>query len=168
MLADLRAQVENAVRGHEDWFARLRAGLVAFLGFIEDHPRAGRMLVLRPQLRDGAAALRREQRVQAVLTGLLDDSAPAASCDSTLEPELLAELVAAGVISVVRTCLLEGEQERGRLVALAPELTAFATTPYLGPIAKTSGSERQTVRPAHRAATAHRIRTNHRDGREGE
>jgi hypothetical protein len=108
----------------------VRAGVVAFLGFFDDRPDLGRLLLLDEPTCDGALALRCEQRVLGVLTGLLDDGSPTAVGELMPEPQLVSELVAGGVVAVVRKRLSAAPGER--LVELALELMAFVVAPYLG------------------------------------
>jgi hypothetical protein len=127
-LARLSGAVEDAARRERSWLARVRAGLVAFLAFFDDEPRWGQLLI-EARVRD-AAGLGRERRVLGVLSGLLDDGSPQALGELTPDPQLTGELIAGGVLSVLRTCMLEGDERP--LVELAPELMAFILTPYLG------------------------------------
>ncbi len=128
-LARLSAVVEEAAARDEHWLARVRAGLVALLGFLDDEPGWGRLLVLDAPLED-VGALRCRQRVLGVLTGLMDDGSPQAIAEIMPEPQLTAELVIGGVFSVVRTRVLKGDGEP--LVELAPSLMSFIASPYLG------------------------------------
>jgi hypothetical protein len=129
-LACLSATVDEAVAQRDSWLERLRAGLVAFLGFFDDRPELGRLLLLEHPKHDGTLALRCEQRVLGVLTGLLDDGSPLAAGELMPEPQLVSELVAGGVVAVVRKRMITEPGER--LVELAPELMAFVVAPYLG------------------------------------
>ncbi len=116
--------------GHEGyWLERVRAGLVALLGFLEDEPEWGRLLVLQAPL-DCAAALRCQQRLFGVLTVLVTDGSPGETAESVPELGLMAELVIGGVFSVIRTRMLEVSD--GSFVELAPSLMAFIVGPYLG------------------------------------
>ena len=128
-LARLSRTVEQAAAREQRWLGRVRAGLVAMLGFLEDEPEWGRFLLLRAPL-DSAAAFRREQRVLGLLTGLLDDGSPQAMAELTPEPQLTAELVIGGVFSVIRARM--SERNSGPLVELVPSLMSFIATPYLG------------------------------------
>ncbi len=133
-LQRLSEVVERAGRPARSWLERVRAGVVAFLGFLDDEPAWGRLLVCEAPLRDVALALRCEQRALAVLTVLtvlLDDGAPQAIGELTPRPALTAELVLGGVFSAIRARVLDGE-ENTPLVELAPDLMAFIVTPYLG------------------------------------
>jgi hypothetical protein len=129
-LACLSATVDEAVAQRDSWLERLRAGLVAFLGFFDDRPELGRLLLLDAPTCDGALALRCEQRVLGVLTGLLDDGSSLAAGELMPEPQLVSELVAGGVVAVVRKRMITEPGER--LVELAPELMAFVVAPFLG------------------------------------
>jgi hypothetical protein len=121
--------VDEAVAQRDSWLERLRAGLVAFLGFFDDRPELGRLLLLEAPAPESKVSLRCEQRVLGVLTGLLDDGAPLAAGEFMPESQLVSELVAGGVVAVGRKRLIAPD---GRLVDLAPELMAFMVSPYLG------------------------------------
>jgi hypothetical protein len=132
-LARLCAAVGEACGRERSWLARVRAGLVAFLAFFDDEPAWGRVLMREAPALPQALALRCRTRLSGVLSGLLDDGAPQSLGELTREPQLTGELVAGGVVSVVRGCVLEdGEAGARRLVELAPELMAFIVRPYLG------------------------------------
>ena len=121
-------------RHQRSWLDRLRAGLVGFLGFLDDEPAWGRLLVLETPVEDAIAACMREQRVMGVLTSLLDDGASQASGGPVREPAadpmLTAELVIGGVLSSIRIRMGKGAPEK--LVELAPALMSFIVRPYLG------------------------------------
>jgi DNA-binding MarR family transcriptional regulator len=128
-LERLSATVAAAARGEEVRFARLRAGLVAFLAFFDDEPAWGRVLVLdAPSSWSRATA--RERRVLGALRELLEERSDAPE-RSALSPALLVELVLGGVFAVIRAQLLEGE-DAGPLVELTPSLMAFIAAHYLG------------------------------------
>ncbi len=133
-LQRLSGAVDAAAGREGSWLARLRAGVVAFLGFFDDEPGRGRLLIREAAVRDVAGGLGCERCVLGVLSSLLDDGAPQAIGELTGDPQLTGELLAGGVLSVVRACILEGEAhgEARPLVELAPELMAFIVTPYLG------------------------------------
>jgi hypothetical protein len=131
-LARLCEAVGQAVGRERSWLSRVRAGVVALLGFFDDEPEAGRLLVAAERF-EGEAGFGRERRVLGVLSALLDDGAPQALGELAPDPQVTSELVAGGVFSVLRTCALEREEEVHRpLVELAPELMAFIVSPYLG------------------------------------
>jgi hypothetical protein len=133
-LARLAEAVDGAAGRERSWLARLRAALVALLGFFDDEPHSGRLLLCGSHSADGTVALRCEQRVLGVLAGLLE-SAPARPAAHASSSSLLAELIAGGVFGVIHARLLEGERAEGEsapLVELAPSLMAFIVAPYLG------------------------------------
>jgi hypothetical protein len=132
-LGRLSETVRQAAGRQRSWLARVRAGLVAFLAFFDDEPAWGRSLMREAPALPHALALRCRTRLCGVLSGLLDDGAAQALGELTGESQLTGELVAGGVVSVVRGCVLEdGEEGARRLVELAPELMAFIVRPYLG------------------------------------
>jgi hypothetical protein len=154
-LGRLSRTVDEAARRGGSWLERLRAGLVALLGFFDDEPEWSALLVLELPV-DEFEALRCQQRTFGVLTQLLDDGAPLAVGECMVEPQLTAELVVAGVFSVIRKRMLEGEDRP--LVGLAPSLMAFIVMPYLGQAAagaELSGSGAVSVH-VHADARAHR------------
>ncbi len=119
--------LEAAGREH-GWLERVRAGLVALLGFLDDEPGWGRLLVCQAPVKDAAAHCC-QQRVLGVLTMLMDDGSPQAT-EIVPEPQLTAELLIGGVFSVIRARMLEGGG--GTLVELAPSLLSLVVRPYLG------------------------------------
>ncbi len=128
-LARMSDAVQRAAEREERWLDRLRAGLVALLGFLEDEPIHGRSLLFHGVV-DRTVAFRYEQRVSGVLSALLDDGSPQAIAELTPEPQLTAELIVGGVVSVIRARMrADGEEP---LVELAPSLMSFIVVAYLG------------------------------------
>jgi Winged helix-turn-helix DNA-binding len=131
-LARLSETVGEAAGRERSWLSRVRGGVVALLGFFDDEPVRGRLLIAADGLEDRSGFVC-ERRVLGVFSGLLDDGAPQALGELTADPQLTSELIAGGLFSVVRTCMLEDEEGQARpLVELAPELMAFIVGPYLG------------------------------------
>ncbi len=128
-LARLSDAVEAAAGREERWLGRVRSGLVALLGFLEDETGWGRLLLFSAPV-DRALAFRCEQRVLGVLTTLMDDGSPQVIAEAMSEPELTAEFVIGGVFSVIRTRLRKTGATA--LVELAPRLMSFIVRPYLG------------------------------------
>jgi hypothetical protein len=116
----------------ELWVARVRAGLVALLGFLEDEPQLGRLLVGRRQPLD-TAGLGWEQPVSTVLAELLASEGLAcgyAHDETSAIGSLHHELVVGGLMAAIEARVRD--REDGRLVELAPSLTTFAATSYPG------------------------------------
>jgi AcrR family transcriptional regulator len=141
-LGRLSRAIEISTPPGGSWFERVRAGVVGLLGFLDDEPQWGRLLVLEAPV-TGPVALECQQRLLGVLTRLLDGS----QADTFAQPlnELTAELVAGGVFCVVRARILEGDYEA--LVELAPSLMSFIALQYAGPaaagqLAQTDGGSR--------------------------
>jgi AcrR family transcriptional regulator len=147
-LARLSYTVEAVVAQQERWLERMRAGLVALLGFLDDEPQRARLLVLDTPV-DAATEHEWRRQLHRVLSGLIDachhpsataaadisrggGDAVAGACPG-MSPALTAELLAGGVFSVIRTGMLE--RDSAKLVELAPSLMAFIVAPYLGPAA---------------------------------
>ena len=100
-LARLSQAVAQASQREHAWLGRLRSGLVALLGFLDDEPQWAQLLLLETPMA-GAAALSCEQRLLGVLTQLLDDGSPQALGELTPSPQMTAELVAGGAFAVIR------------------------------------------------------------------
>ncbi len=130
-LARLSVTVDEAAGREGSWLARVRAGLVALLGFFDDEPGWGALLVREAPVPGAVVALGREQRVLGVLTDLLGAGREQAPRVFAFSSSLLDELVAGGVFAVIRARVLDAEREPP-LVELAPELMAFIALFYLG------------------------------------
>ena len=135
-LVRLTTAVERAAGHEQRWLSRIRSGLVALLGFFDDEPGRGRLLLFAAST-EPTVAFRYEQRVQGVLAGLLDDGTPPAIAQLTHTPALSAQLIRGGVLSVIRSRMSDPEQDGGPLVELAPPLTSFIAVAYLGQAAAT-------------------------------
>jgi AcrR family transcriptional regulator len=127
----LSGTVTTTADRRDGWLERVRSGLVALLGFFDDHPSWARVLVLEAPV-NASVAFDCRQRLHDVLACLLDHHQPAGTpAGSPLPtPALTGELIVGGVFSVIRTSMLENDG--GKLVELAPSLMAFIVAPYLG------------------------------------
>ncbi len=166
-LERLSRTVAEATVREDAWLERVRSGLVALLGFFDDEPSRARLLVLETPLA-GAVTFECTQLLHDVLAGLLERTADVsdgwaasrAGGSPVLMATLTGELVVGGVLSVIRTSML-GE-DSGKLVELAPSLTAFIVAPYLGQAAAQAelhgrpsrGSEPAVVEPGVARARA--------------
>jgi AcrR family transcriptional regulator len=136
-LQRLSSTVTEATAREEAWLERVRSGLVALLGFFDDEPSWARLLVLETPL-NGTLTFECRRRLDELLAGVIErgagtgpDSGAGRPVGSRALPApLTAELVAGGVLSAIRTSLLE--RGSGKLVELAPSLMAFIVAPYLG------------------------------------
>jgi AcrR family transcriptional regulator len=139
-LQRLSESVGAAAKRQQGWLEQVRSGLVALLGFFDDEPSWARLLLLETPL-NGELTCECRRGLHELLAGLLarenDVSDRRAASRGAGSPTLLAaltgELVVGGVLSVIRTELLESG--RRKLVELAPSLMAFIVAPYLGQVA---------------------------------
>jgi hypothetical protein len=129
-LLRLSRAVELAASRGSSWLERARAGVVGVLGFLDDEPQWGRLLVLEAPVA-GPVALECQLRLLGVLTHLMDDPQADTSAQPLPLRALTAELVAGGAFCVIRTWILEGD--RGALVELAPSLLSFIAVQFGGP-----------------------------------
>jgi len=130
-LEQLLRVVWEAAEDEERWLQRIRAGLLALLGFLDADPQwAGLLILERPFDETATAACTR--RVQAALAEVLDETRGEVIVGAELAPstELIAELVLTGVFSVIRAHMLKGESRP--LVTLTPWLMSSIVEPYLG------------------------------------
>jgi AcrR family transcriptional regulator len=130
-LARLSRAVELAVPSGASWLERVRAGLVGLLGFLDDEPQWGRLLLLEAAV-TGPVTLRSRQCLLGVVTRLLENPDPDMRAQPLLTSALTAELVAGGVFCLIRARILEGHYEA--LVDLAPSLMSFIALQYGGPV----------------------------------
>jgi hypothetical protein len=122
----------RTVAGRQDgWLERVRCGLVALLGFFDDHASWARLLLLEGPV-SATVTFECRRQLHDVLTRLLNHHQPPgiAAESPLLTPALSGELVVGGVFSVVSASLLD--EHAGKLVELAPSLMAFIAGPYLG------------------------------------
>jgi hypothetical protein len=117
--------------------------VVAFLGFLDDEPGCGALLLFAKPCETEMVALRREQRVLGVLRSLLDEGSPQAADELPCGSPLTSELVARGVLALVRERVRA--EDGARLVELAPSLMAFIAVEYLGQAA--TGAELAEIPP---------------------
>jgi hypothetical protein len=157
-LQRLSHTVAEAATREEAWLERVRTGLVALLGFFDDEPSWGRLLVLETPL-DAATTFACRQRLHRLLVDLLErDGGVGDYCATNRaggsplgSAALTGELVVGGVLSVIRASMVE--QGAGKLVELAPSLMAFIVAPYLGQAAAQAELEGKPARAGEALAT---------------
>ncbi len=129
-IALLESSIRDAVAHEQSWLARVRAGLLGVLGFLDSEPAWAQVLVVRTTT-IGSPILELRERAFASLARALDAEAPVGdSAGAALPRELLAELVVGGAFSVIHTRLLA--EEADTLTELAPSLMSMVVLPYLG------------------------------------
>ncbi len=126
------------------WRERVRAGLYALLGLVEDDPALGSLLIV-DALAVGPRVLGRRARALAALKAVIDEGrieAKHARGAPTPPPPLTAEGVLGAVLSVIHARLLEGpavssagngsSRRRLSLTGLLNPLMGMIVLPYLG------------------------------------
>jgi AcrR family transcriptional regulator len=126
------------------WREQVRAGLTALLGFFEDEPALGKLLIV-DALGAGPRALERRTSVLEILIDTVDQGRSEGKSGKDAPP-LTAEGIVGAVFSVIHARLLEqqatitGRSQNGRsshwtagsLSALLSPLMSMITMPYLG------------------------------------
>jgi AcrR family transcriptional regulator/DNA-binding MarR family transcriptional regulator len=135
----------EAAAGERGWQEQVRAGLTGLLGFIEDEPVAGSLVVL-DALSAGPKILARRAQVLKTLTAIVN-AGRAERKRGHDPPPLTAEGVVGAVFAVVHARLLEGEE----LAGLASPLMAMIVLPYRGPAAAAKELTRLAPRTSSRA-----------------
>ncbi len=150
------------------WRERIRAALAALLGFLDDEPELGRLLVVHA-LGAGPRALERRARLLDVLIEAVDRgrrNAPkkGKGLSASARPALTAEGSVGAVFAVIHARLLDRDEGRGRrsstgragappaapLSSLLNQLTSMIVMPYLG----VSAARRELDRPQPSAREA--------------
>ena len=127
--------IADAAESQTDWRERVRASLIASLEFFDAEPAWARFLLFDPPLATVSIAERRQQALGALAAALARETQPDAAEQPreagsvfTPSPQLVAELVVGGVLSGVRSQMLE--RPRHALAALAPSLMSFILASY--------------------------------------
>jgi AcrR family transcriptional regulator/DNA-binding MarR family transcriptional regulator len=123
-----------------DWQARVRAGLVALLGFLDEEPAVASLLVI-DALRAGPRALQRRAEILRCAGVVLDVGGSRSKSAGELS-ELTGEGVVGAVFSVIHTRLLA--KRPGSLLELSSPLMGMIVLPYRGAAA----ARRELVRRA--------------------
>jgi AcrR family transcriptional regulator len=127
------------------WRERVRLGLAQLLGFLDDEPGTGRLLIVE-SLGAGPSALERRAHVLAQIVAIVDQG----RCEvreGRGPPPLTAEGVVGGVLSVLHSRLLERKSPMlacPPLGELAGPLMSMIVLPYLGSAAARNELERPT------------------------
>ncbi len=120
----------QAAGGERLWLERIRAGVLALLGFLDDESGWARPLLLE---REQLALNEASRRVHAALAEVLDAGRGQVIVGTQLTPptSLIAELLCTAALSVIRARMLRSHAG-GSLAELAPPLMEHIVEPYLG------------------------------------
>jgi AcrR family transcriptional regulator/DNA-binding MarR family transcriptional regulator len=142
------ARVMPAFAGPGRWRERVRAALVAALGFLDEEPELGALCVVHA-LGAGPQALERRAAVVRALIDAVHEGGREAP-RGRAPARLTAEGVVGAVLAVLHTRLAEHSREP--LTKLVGPLMGMIVLPYQGPAA----AERERRRPAPKRAVAKR------------
>ncbi len=128
------------------WLDAIKAGLVAFLRFLEDEPALGRLLVVY-SISGGERVLRRRAKLLGVLAAAVDRGREERPAGRQQPPAVIAEGVVGAVLAVLQNRLLADGPE-GVMDLFGP-LVSIVVLPYLG----AAVARRELTRPAPRVRT---------------
>jgi AcrR family transcriptional regulator len=135
-----RERVLSAYSSESLWRESIRAGIVAFLQFLDENPAGGKLLVVE-MLAGGRRALECRARVlQGVITAV--EAGGSDRRTSPIATRLTAEGVVGAVLGVIHGRLLEVHAEP--LVRLVNPLMSIVVLPYLG----SAAARRELERPS--------------------
>ena len=140
-----RRRVLPAYDAEPRWLDAIKAGLVAFLAFLEDEPAIGRLLVVY-SLGGGEQVLRRRVKILAALAATVDRGRLEGPAGRLQPPEVIAEGVVGAVLAVLQNRLLADAP--GPVMELFGSLVSIIVLPYLG----AGVARRELTRPAPRYA----------------
>jgi AcrR family transcriptional regulator len=136
----VRGLAVAAAAGERDWRGRVRGGLGALLGFLDEDPAAGRVLVV-DALKAGPVVLECRAGLVGELIGVVEGGRAQVRRGREIAP-LTGEGVVGAVLAVVHARLLT-DTRGGGFVELLNPLMAMVVQPYLGAAA----AERELARP---------------------
>jgi AcrR family transcriptional regulator/DNA-binding MarR family transcriptional regulator len=129
------------------WQERVRGALSAVLGYVEEEPDLGGLLIVE-SLVAGPRAMARRERVVEVLVGVVEEGREQGK--TSHDPSALsAEGLVGAVLSVIHARIVR--RETGSLTELVNPLMSMIVLPYLGPAAARRESERAVPRSLGRA-----------------
>jgi AcrR family transcriptional regulator len=128
------------------WLDAVKAGLVAFLLFLEDEPALGRLLVVY-SMSGGERVLRRRVEILGELAAVVDQGRVEGARGRQQPPAVIAEGVVGAVLTVLQNRLLA--DEHSRVIDLFGSLVSIIVLPYLG----TGVARRELTRPVPRIRT---------------
>jgi AcrR family transcriptional regulator/DNA-binding MarR family transcriptional regulator len=140
--------VVPAFGASDSWSERVRAGLEALLGYLEDMPHMGALCIVHA-LGAGPAVLERRERIVRVLIAVVDEGR--GEFRGAARPaRLTAEGVVGGVLAVLHARLshdrVSGDGDGRSIATLLGPLMGMIVLPYKGPAA----AAREAARPVPR------------------
>lgn len=139
-LAYAADRVVRAYEAQRSWRERIRAGLVALLGFLDEEPVIGRVLIVESST-VGTAAYRCRRDAIARVIAAVDQGSDEAAGSKPPAP-LMGEGIVGGALAVIHARLAEADHEP--LTTLVNQLMSMIVLPYLGAGAARRELERPT------------------------
>lgn len=127
-LLRIEAGVRAAALSQGDWRGQLRAGMGAFLDFLDSEPDVARALIVEVHPAGAAARPSREAAIGRIHTFL--DLGRVEGNGAGAPPTIAPEAIASGIHMVVHSRLAAREDRAFR--QLLPEFMYFAVLPYFG------------------------------------
>lgn len=138
-LAFASQRVLPACQAERKWRGRIRAGVVAFLSFLDEEPVIARLLI-RESLAGGVKTRMRRDHVLAQIASAIDRGRDEPGRAAAMLQPLTAEGLVGGVLSIIDARLSLSSDSP--MIGLANELVSMIVLPYLGPAAARRELER--------------------------
>jgi AcrR family transcriptional regulator len=136
-----RKAVVPAYEAERRWLDAIRAGLAAFLGFVESEPALARLAIVHA-MGGAPGLLRRRAEVLSSVARAIDEGRAESGASRHPPPAIVAEGVVGAVLAVLQNRMLSAEDRPPR--ELFGSLAGIIVLPYLG----ASVARRELVRPA--------------------
>ncbi len=153
----------TAVAAPSVWQERLRVGLGALLGFFDDEPASGSLLIV-DALGAGPVVLERRTRILRSLAAIVNQGR-SSKARGGIPPPLTAEGVVGAVLAVIHARMLE--DDRRPLLQLLNPLMAMIVLPYLGKAAAAKELTRRVAKAPRAPRTTRMSRKSPEDPLEG-
>ncbi len=119
-----------AYQAQRRWRDRIRAGVIAFLSFLDEEPVIGRLLIVESLTGGGPRVFERREQIIARLAAAIDEGREQ-SASATDLPVLTVEGLLGGALWLIHARIARPEHEP--LLDLANQLLSMIMLPYLGP-----------------------------------
>ena len=138
-LAFASERVLPAYHAERGWRERIRAGVIAFLSFLDEEPVIGRLLICE-SLTGGAKTRIRREEVLSQVASAIDNGRRESASTTVLVGSFTAEGLVGGALSILDARLSLSSEPP--LIGLANVLVSMIVLPYLGPGAARKELER--------------------------
>lgn len=146
------AVVRPAYQATGPWEQRIRAGLAALLGFLDEEPAVGGLLVVDSLAAERPVLERRAKVVDALINAVHQGGARPRGGPERRPTRMVAEGAVGAVLAVIHARLSVGDLKP--LVGLLNQLMGMIVLPYCGPEAAECELRRRAPSPRRRPAPA--------------